>query len=87
MTQQVKVLDSWTKAYDQGKCIDVAFLDTKKAYDTVPHKRLIIKLKSISFETGLLKWIEAFLHNRIQRVVVNDKPSEWTSVYSGSPPR
>ena len=85
MTQQVKVLDSWTKAYDQGKCIDVAFLDIKKAYGTVLHKRLIKKLKSISFETGLLKWIEAFLHNRIQRVVVNNKPSELASVYSGVP--
>ena len=52
---------------------------------TLPHKRLIVKLKSVGFETELLKWIEAFLHNRVQRVVVNDKSSEWTSVYSGVP--
>ena len=85
LTQQVDVLDAWTKAYDQGKCIDVAFLDIKKAYDTLPHKPLLVKLKTMGFETGLLKWIEAFLSNRKQRVVVNDKLSGWASVTSGVP--
>ena len=38
MTKQVEVLDSWAKAYDQGKWIDVAFLDTKR-HMTLYHTR------------------------------------------------
>ena len=85
MTQHIEVLDEWTKCIDTGRCVDVAFMDMKKAYDTVPHKRLIIKLKSLGFEKSLLYWIEAFLSDRLQRVVVNNTSSDWSNVLSGVP--
>ena len=52
-------------------------------FDQLAGKRLILKLKSIGFVTGLSKWIEAFLDNQMQRVEVNDKSSKWTNVYKG----
>ena len=44
--QLLNVIDSWTKALDRGESVDVVYLDFMKAFDTVPHKRLIGKLKS-----------------------------------------
>ena len=45
-------MESWTKALDRGESIDVAYLDFMKAFDTVPHKRLIGKLKIILYAAG-----------------------------------
>ena len=61
------------------------YLDFKKAFDSVPHQRLLLKLKSYRIEGLLLDWITAFLVNRKQRVVVNDSHSSWSDVYSGIP--
>src|SRR6267154_1089373 len=63
----------------------VTFLDFQKAFDKVPHKRLLAKL--ISFGTGekVYIWIESWLFERKQRVVLNGSFSEWKSVTSGVP--
>ena len=47
----------------------VILLDFAKAFDTVPHKRLLAKLKAYGFDGLKLKWVEAFLESRRQRVV------------------
>jgi len=47
------------------------YLDYKKAFDTVPHKRLVNKLEHLGFTGGLLNWVKAFLTNGTMRVVVN----------------
>ena len=44
--QLLKVLDDWTRSLEKGKQIDTIYMDFKKAFDTVPHWRLIGKLKS-----------------------------------------
>ena len=76
-------MDSWTKALDRGESIDVVYLDFMKACDTVPHKRLIGKLKSYFHYT--LRWIQAILSDRVQQVSVNGINSEWANVTSGIP--
>ena len=64
-------MGSWTKALDNGESIDVVYLDFMKAFDTIPHKRLISKRKSYSIEYYTLRWIQAFLSDRVQQVNVN----------------
>ena len=83
--QLLKVMDEWSLAI--GKChqIDCVYLDFQKAFDAVPHKRLLYKLESLGISGSLLKWLENFLTNRRQRVVLNRTFSDWKSVSSGIP--
>ncbi len=67
VTQLIEVLDEWTEIIDQSDSVDVVFLDFKKAFDTVPHKRLIKKLKGYKIEGKVIKWIGMFLKNRIAK--------------------
>lgn len=39
--QMLNILKSWTKIVDEGNQVDVIYLDLKKVFDKVPHKRLI----------------------------------------------
>jgi hypothetical protein len=75
-TQLLEVLDIWTDILDQGDCIDAIYLDFQKAFDMVPHKRLISKLKFYGIDGNILKWLESFLTNRRQRVIVAGEKSE-----------
>ena len=44
--QLLRNLDDWTTQIDQGYQVDVIYTDFEKAFDKVPHKRLLNKLKS-----------------------------------------
>ena len=57
----------------------------KKAFDSVPHQRLLAKLKGYGIKGELLKWIETFLTCRKHRVLVNGAASSWSEVVSGVP--
>ena len=56
-----------------------------KAFDKVPHKRLAYKIKNYGITGNILKWIESFLSNRTQCVVLNETKSEMAPVTSGIP--
>ena len=56
-----------------------------KAFDTVPHKRLICKLKSFGIDYYTLRLIHVFVSDRVQQVSVNGTNSEWANVTSGIP--
>ena len=70
---------------DEGQPLDIIFLDFRKAFDRVPHERLLFKLKKMGIQGRLLAWIESFLGNRKQWVVLNQTVSKWRRVYSGVP--
>ena len=71
---------------DDGSPVDVIYLDFQKAFDKVPHQRLISKLKSHGMGKSLINWIEQWLlTDRRQRVVVNGEVSSWKSVLSRDP--
>ena len=53
--------------------IDTVYLDFRKAFDSVPHKRLIKKLEGYGIKGILLEWFKNFLNGRQQRVVINGK--------------
>ena len=56
---------------DEGSPVDIIYLDFQKAFDKVPHQRLILKLKSHGIGISIIKWIEQWLTDRRQRVVVD----------------
>ena len=56
-----------------------------KAFDKVPHRRLLSKLRGYGISEQLILWIEAFLRGRRQRVVINGTASCWEEVISGVP--
>ena len=84
-TNLIEVLNVWSEALMHGIPVDVLFLDFLKAFDTVPHVRLINQLKSFGITSKASGWIEAFLKNRLQKVRVNGEESEWAEVLSGIP--
>jgi len=63
----------------------VIAMDLSKAFDTVPHKRLMEKLKFYGINAQLLMWIENFFCYRKQRVIVDGQASEFADVISGVP--
>ena len=83
--QLLNVLDKWTEAIDQGKSIDVIYKDYMKAFDTVPHRRLMNKLTAYSIKNSIFQWIESFLSDRKQQVSVDNERSSWSKVTSGIP--
>ena len=85
--QLITILDTWSWTYeiDRGHHTDVIYMNFKKAFDTVPHKRLISKLNSLNISKEIVNWIEAFISNRRQKVAVNGKESNWHDVTSGIP--
>ena len=83
--QLLKVLDIWTKILDQGGCIDVIYCDFMKAFDKVPHRRLLYKLEKYGITGNTLGWIESFLFDRTQLVTINNEKSGRAPVTSGIP--
>jgi hypothetical protein len=85
VSQLLKMLDQWTEQLENGGHIDVVYTDFEKAFDKVPHKRLLNKLASYGIDSDTIEWIKAFLCFRKQRVKLNGKFSEWNLVLSGIP--
>ena len=65
--------------------MEVNYLDCRKAFDTVPHLRLIEKLQTLGVRGNILEWIKNFLLNRRQRVSIRGNTSSWLPVDSGVP--
>ena len=85
ITQLLETKEDWTKRIDEKYEIDVAYMDLKAAFDKVPHKKLLYKVWCIGIRGNIYKWIEDFLSNRQQRVIINGKASKWQQVTSGVP--
>ena len=85
ITNLLETMDDWSKVADKKKEINCIFLDFKKAFDSVPHERLLLKVKSYGISGKILGWLRSFLSGRIQRVVVNGALSSNENVISGVP--
>ena len=84
-TQLMVTMDDLLKSSENNLQTDIIILDFAKAFDTVPHNKLICKLKSYGIEGRMLKWITSFLTERKMRVVVDGEMSSYTHVVSGVP--
>ena len=85
MTNLLEYLTRVCGYIDNGKPVDVIYLDLQKAFDKVPHKRLLLKVHSHGIGDKISKWIENWLSDREQRVVLNGYFSTWKRVTSGIP--
>ena len=85
ISQLLECLNDWTNNYDQSTGTDVIYLNFAKAFDTVPHKRLIHKLRAYGIKGKVLNWIQSFLSHRRQKVVLRNGCSNWEDVISGVP--
>ena len=85
LTNLLEYLEVLTSLVDNGHNVDVVYLDFRKAFDKVPHQRLLRKMEAHGISGNLLEWVSAWLYGRKQRVVLNGTSSDWADVKSGVP--
>ena len=83
--QLLTMLECIFKAYDMSSQTDIIFLDFKKAFDSVPHDELLLKLRKIGISGILWFWFRAYLKSRKQCVCINGQFSDFLPVLSGIP--
>ena len=84
-TQLISAVHDWTKSINFKKQTDVTLLDFKKAFDSVPHERLLSKLNYYGLSGNTHGWIKAFFSNRSQIVSINGTHSSTKPATSGVP--
>ena len=85
LSELLSCYDDWAKSRNNRKPTDIAFLDFSKAFDSVPHERLLFKLERHGIDGSALQWFRNFLTGRMQRVVLRGTCSSWSPVLSGVP--
>ena len=83
-TQLLKVIDLFAKGLENNKQTDAISLDFSRAFDTVPHNRLLLKMDYYGIRK-ILPWINDFLSDRKQCVMIDGVKSRFVSVISGLP--
>ena len=78
-------MDKWQAAKDDGKAVAVIFIDLSKAFDNVQHQTLLLDLGKRHFAGSALAWIQDYLSNRFQHVVVDGQMSDFIPVAKGVP--
>ena len=84
-TNLLEFLEVVTRVVDEGKNMDIVFLDFAKAFDKVPKERLLAKLTAHGVGGRVQHWVRQWLTERKQRVVLNGEASDLAAVESGVP--
>ncbi|CAM5153104.1 unnamed protein product [Natator depressus] len=85
LTNLIAFYDEITGSVDEGKVVDMIYLDLSKAFDMVSHSILASTLKTYGLYDWTIRWIETWLDCRAQRLVINDSMSSWQPVSRGVP--
>ncbi len=85
LTNLLDFFDYVYNVYADCRSLDIIYLDFQKAFDKVPHMRLLTKLKAHGMTGHIHKRIEDWLSERKERVLNNGTPSGWRGVKSGVP--
>jgi hypothetical protein len=83
----LETLEIITQIIDNRRPVDVIFMDFAKAFDSVPHRRLLLKVKQYEYgiRGTILAWVKDFLQGRTQFVSVGTGNSNNSNVLSGVP--
>ena len=81
-TQLLEASNKWYNSYDSGINIHNIYTDISKAFDTVPHTKLLSVLKSYGIANNTFNWIRAFITDRCQCVFINNALSSFLPVTS-----
>ena len=84
-TQLAMLIEDVASALDSSDQIDFMILDFRKAFDKVPHQRLLLKLNQFGIKGNILRWTESFLTSRTQQVVLEGATSHQVYVTSDVP--
>jgi hypothetical protein len=84
-TQLLEFIDDVTLKMENGKQTDILVMDFSKAFDKVSHSLLLHKLHHYGIQGELNSWIQNFLSNRKQAVVLEGDKSDYVAVESGVP--
>ena len=84
-TQLLEVIEDPTIAIENNQPSDMIFLDFKKAFHSVPHQWIVIKLNMHDISGAILNWIRNFLSKRQQKVKVGNIFSKTSDVTNGVP--
>ena len=79
----MQMLDIWKNILEGFVC--AMFMVLSKAFDTIPHDLMIVKLGAYGFPQDALQYIRSYLTNRQQRVQVNSNLSTWENIIAGVP--
>jgi hypothetical protein len=85
VTQLVGTIHDISSAINNDTTVHAVILDFEKAFDKVPHQRLLRKLQSYGIQGPLNNWLESFLTDRYQTVVCEGEAAKPTPVTSGVP--
>ena len=84
-TQLVEYVDALTQVLDNDGQTDGVYIDFAKAFESLPHDKLLSKLKYYGITGKVINWFESYLSNRQQRVVLSGHASKWLPVNSDVP--
>ena len=84
-TQLLVTINDWFLNLDKNIPVDSVYLDFSKAFDCVPHRRLMSKLYAYGIRGQIFNWIQDFLSDRYQYVSINNCNSDMLNVTSGVP--
>ena len=71
LTNLITFYDGMIIWVDEGRAVNVVYLDFSKAFDTVSHNILIGKLRKCGLDEWTVRWIENWLNGRAQSVVIS----------------
>ena len=79
--------DHIVNSLDCGRVVCAAFLDLRKAYDSLDHCILLQRISDIGVSNSVLRWFQNYLTDRVHRVKLSDRFSEWRCRMKGGIPQ